>query len=134
MKDIYISKIKGKKVNSLNELEDYLFLNSLEETDICHWYRQRWLAEWFESCEFKEGHYDEFILSKRDIIKFKDYCERLLNEGWDKFYNEVDIFSCGKFKETTTEEIINEIKNTLIQINTLLKEDFENNTYKYYTL
>lgn len=135
--DIGITKIKNfsYKTNIEMELNDW---KNNDEEEICYWRKHYWLSEWFTTNCKNSIVYDDFILEKEDIINFKQFCENIITSNLDlaKFNLKEDDFYCymdwewsGEIKE---DMIVNEIKQTIMQLNKLLEEDFNNNTLYFW--
>jgi len=149
--DIYIYKYKGVKCKTQDEFDDYLNNNfdynynyeQNQEEEICYWRKAYWLDKWFSEKPENAMPYGGYLLTKNDIEKFYNHCQELIDGRWDKYNYKISDFKAGRveindeidkvvFRGVAYNGIINEIKETMKQIKVLLKEDFENNCFKYY--
>ena len=126
-----INKIKGYKYNSRDDME-YGDWNYTDCEEVYYWRKHYWLNYYFPS--------DGSIITKEFLIKFKKYCEDIINSDIDvEIFNlKFNDFYCCQHLEKYKNDIqiknaiIIEIKEVIEQIDELLKEDFYSDTFYYW--
>ncbi|WP_242982943.1 hypothetical protein [Clostridium sp. NJ4] len=131
--DISIYKFKNIKLKTNEEYQDYINKEGCsKEEELCYWRKHYWINDWFKK-NAKFSFRDEFLLIKEDIYNFYNFCNELLNKGYEKYNINKDDFYCMRNGDVieNIDLIQKEIKKTIEQIKPLLEFDIQNNTLVY---
>lgn len=132
-----VSKYKGQKLSTIEELEDYLDERYEEEEEVCLFSNnaQLWVDSWFTERYkgLESGNGDYKILSKTIIEEFVKHCNEIVKNGFNEFYDRIDFEGYGEDdEETLIKKVEEEICETRDRFENLLKQDFDNNTLVYW--
>lgn len=111
------NKLENIKILTNDELEEYAYEdNAITLYD----YRKHYWVENYLRANAKHGvNYDDFLLTKEDIINFIKEINLALETNCSNFDKD-DFFRISHIED--------ELRSVLNDMNNLLNEDFENNT------
>lgn len=133
-----LSKYKDIKIETIEELEEYLDDDYDEENEIVLFNGnvQLWVSRWFDNKvkRLNNININYKILTKDIVSEFIDHCNFILKNGFNEFYDEGEFESHEDDVEMHFEEVSIEICETRDKFEQLLKQDFEHNTFVYWEL
>lgn len=135
-----LSKFKDIKINTNDELEEYLDGDDdyVKENEIVlfNGNLQFWVSKWFSNKvkSLNDITIKYRIITKEIVNEFVDHCDFILKNGFNEFYDDGEFESHEEDVEMHFEEVSMEICDTRDRFEQLLKQDFEHNTFIYWEL
>ena len=128
-----VAKYKGVKLSRIEEVEEYFDerYNKDEEVILFSGNSRLWVNIWFKKRynNLNSGNGTYKILTKNIIKEFVDHCNYLLKNGFNDFYEDIDFEG---YNGDDLDKIEIEICDTRDEFESLLNQDFDNNTLIYF--
>lgn len=128
-----VAKYKGVKLSRIEEVEEYFDERYDKDDEVIFFSGNSkiWVNIWLNKRykNLNSGNSTYKILTKDIIKEFVDHCNYILKNGFNEFYEDIDFEG---YNGDDLDKIEIEICDARDEFESLLNQDFDNNTLIYF--